>query len=177
MWREIACNFSLTIGKRIFFLAKFLFLTTINWLKGDSQVRHHFGFLRNFWYHTIVHQQKSQTTTDEKNTFLHLHDKTYLDRHRINRRVGGGGSERQQPGVLHSKRRSSSVSSISMFAGSAMGPSAARRAAISRSVFSLSCFFFSWIFFSLARVAIHQCWNFRIYTVNMVLKVFFPPHL
>lgn len=52
---------------------------------------HHFGLLRDHWSHTIIYhrkQQKSQTTTHKKNTFLHLHDKTYLDRHRINRRVG-----------------------------------------------------------------------------------------
>lgn len=52
--------------------------------------------------------------------------------------------------VHHSNSRSSSVSSVSMLDGSAIGPSFARRAAISSSVFSLSCFFFSWIFFSLA---------------------------
>lgn len=52
---------------------------------------------------------------------------------------------------IHSNSRSSSFSSVSMLAGSAMGPSLARRAAISLSVLSRSCFFFSWIFFSLDR--------------------------
>lgn len=49
----------------------------------------------------------------------------------------------------HSNSISSSASSLSMFTGSGIGPSAAKRTAISFSVLSRSCFFFSWIFLSL----------------------------
>lgn len=105
------------------------------------------------WFRTVTnletHQHRktnpSQTSTQKnKNNFHHLHERTQTrpERHRINRSMGWWGAR-------HSNSRSSSVSSVSMLAGSAMGPNAARRAAISSSVLSLSCFFFSWIFFSL----------------------------
>lgn len=70
------------------------------------------------------------------------------ERHRINMMIGEIRDFWPEE-VCHSNSRSSSVSSVSMLAGSAMGPSLARRAAISFSVLSLICFFFSWIFFSL----------------------------
>lgn len=112
---------------------------------------------------TVTHvRTHSRSGTEEQNhRRRHVHKNTLINcgrRRRLAREAQNkyGWWLKSSVNTLHSNSRSSSFSSVSMFAGSAMGPSLARRASISRSVLSLSCFFFSWIFFSLEQDMNHK---------------------